>query len=100
MSLTLGKLLCRLRCASWGPPPSSPDGQAGFLDRVADALQREWRRLYQRAQHARRFGLIRLALVFVLSLMWGAASAETAPKVPPQSPSQVRLSFAPVVNKV
>jgi Do/DeqQ family serine protease len=41
-----------------------------------------------------------LALVFVLALIWGSASAETAPKVVPQSPSQVRLSFAPVVKKV
>src|ERR1700722_18426657 len=47
-----------------------------------------------------RFGLIRLALVFVLSLIWGGAFAETAPKVAPQSPNQVRLSFAPVVKKV
>jgi Do/DeqQ family serine protease len=44
--------------------------------------------------------LTRLALVFVLALIWGSASAETAPKVVPQSPSQVRLSFAPVVKKV
>jgi Do/DeqQ family serine protease len=44
--------------------------------------------------------LIRLALVFALVFIWGAAFAETAPKVPPQSPSQVRLSFAPVVKKV
>ena len=44
--------------------------------------------------------MIRLALVFALALIWGAASAETAPKVPPQNPVQVRLSFAPVVKKV
>jgi S1-C subfamily serine protease len=44
--------------------------------------------------------LIRLALVFALTLIWGAAFAETAPKVPPQGPNQVRLSFAPVVKKV
>ena len=44
--------------------------------------------------------MIRLALVFVLSFIWGAAFAETAPKVAPQSPNQVRLSFAPVVKKV
>ena len=44
--------------------------------------------------------MIRLALVFALSLIWGGAFAETAPKVPPQSPGQVRLSFAPVVKKV
>jgi Do/DeqQ family serine protease len=44
--------------------------------------------------------LIRLGLVFILSLIWGGAFAETAPKVAPQSPGQVRLSFAPVVKKV
>jgi Do/DeqQ family serine protease len=48
----------------------------------------------------RRFGLIRLGLVFVLALLCGAAFAQTAPKVPPQNPNQVRLSFAPVVKKV
>src|SRR3984957_2025820 len=48
----------------------------------------------------RRFSLIRLALVFTLALIWGAAFAESAPKVLPQSPKQVRLSFAPVVKKV
>jgi Do/DeqQ family serine protease len=85
------------------PLPTSPDGQAGFSvhARVADALQRAWPRLYERRQEKdRRFGLIRLALVFGLALIWGAAFAETAPKVPPQSPTQVRLSFAPVVKKV
>jgi Do/DeqQ family serine protease len=44
--------------------------------------------------------LIRLALVFVLALMLGAASAQTAPKIAPQNPDQVHLSFAPVVKKV
>jgi Do/DeqQ family serine protease len=44
--------------------------------------------------------LTRLTLIFVLVLIWGAALAETAPKVAPQSPGQVRLSFAPVVKKV
>jgi Do/DeqQ family serine protease len=85
------------------PLPTSPDGQAGFSvhARVADALQRAWARLYERRQEKdRRFGLIRLALVFALALIWGLAFAETAPKVPPQSPTQVRLSFAPVVKKV
>jgi Do/DeqQ family serine protease len=74
--------------------------RTGFVVRVANGLQRERGRLYQRAQDNRRFGLIRLALVFVLSLIWGAAFAETAPKDAPQSPNQVRLSFAPVVKKV
>ena len=41
-------------------------------------------RLYERRRSDRRFGLIRLALVFVLALILGAASAETAPKVAPQ----------------
>ncbi len=44
--------------------------------------------------------MVRLGLVFALALVWGAASAETAPKVAPQNPAQVRLSFAPVVKKV
>jgi Do/DeqQ family serine protease len=44
--------------------------------------------------------LTRLGLVFALALIWAPAFAETAPKVPPQSPNQVRLSFAPVVKKV
>ncbi len=44
--------------------------------------------------------MIRLALVFVIALIGGASFAQTAPKVAPQSPSQVRLSFAPVVKKV
>ena len=44
--------------------------------------------------------MIRLALAFVLALIWGPAFAETAPKVAPQNPSEVRLSFAPVVKRV
>jgi Do/DeqQ family serine protease len=44
--------------------------------------------------------LIRLALVFALAFVWGAAFAETAPKVAPQNPDQVHLSFAPVVKRV
>ena len=44
--------------------------------------------------------MVRLGLVFALALIWGAAFAETAPKVAPQNPAQVRLSFAPVVKKV
>jgi Do/DeqQ family serine protease len=44
--------------------------------------------------------VIRLALAFVLALIWGAAFAETAPKIAPQNPSEVRLSFAPVVKRV
>src|SRR5579863_3063476 len=47
----------------------------------------------------RRFDLIRVGLIFAL-LISGAAFAETAPRVAPQSPAQVRLSFAPVVKKV
>ena len=43
--------------------------------------------------------MVRLGLVFCL-LMTGAALAETAPRVPPENPAQVRLSFAPVVKKV
>ena len=44
--------------------------------------------------------MIGLALVFVLALIWGPAFAETAPKVAPQNPGEVRLSFAPVVKRV
>ncbi len=44
--------------------------------------------------------MIRWALVLTFVLIWGAAFADTAPKVLPQNPSQVRLSFAPVVKKV
>src|SRR5579863_8778493 len=47
----------------------------------------------------RRFDLIRVGLIFAL-LISGAAFAETAPRVAPQSPAQVHLSFAPVVKKV
>jgi Do/DeqQ family serine protease len=43
--------------------------------------------------------LIRLALVLVFALMHGLAFAETAAKVAPQNPGEVRLSFAPVVKK-
>ncbi len=44
--------------------------------------------------------MIRLTLAFVLALIWGPTLAETAPKVAPQNPSEVRLSFAPVVKRV
>src|ERR1700722_20950230 len=74
--------------------------RTGFVVRVANGLQRERGRLYQRAQGNRRLGLIQLALVFVLSLIWGAVFAETAPQVAPQTPNQIRLSFAPVGKKV
>ena len=45
--------------------------------------------------------MIRLALVVLFAGLsfGGAAVAETAQKVPPESPAQVRLSFAPVVRK-
>ena len=44
--------------------------------------------------------MIRLALALVLALLAASARADTVPKVPPQNPTQVRLSFAPVVKKV
>src|SRR5580658_286584 len=47
----------------------------------------------------RRSLLIRLALVLVFALMHGLAFAETAARVAPQNPGEVRLSFAPVVKK-
>jgi Do/DeqQ family serine protease len=43
--------------------------------------------------------LIRLALALVFALMNGLAFAETAARVAPQNPGEVRLSFAPVVKK-
>src|SRR5271155_5096093 len=65
------------------------------------ALQFARRRLYQRpCEQRRRFRLIRQALVFVLALVSAAALAETTPKVAPENPGEVRLSFAPVVKKV
>jgi Do/DeqQ family serine protease len=57
-------------------------------------------RLYGPPQKKWRFGLIRLSLAFVLALVWGSAFAETPPRVVPQNPGQVHLSFAPVVKKV
>ena len=42
---------------------------------------------------------MRLGLVVALTLLSGAAFAETAAKVVPQNPTQVHLSFAPVVKK-
>jgi Do/DeqQ family serine protease len=44
--------------------------------------------------------LIRLALIFVLALLCAPAFAQSAQKVAPQSPSEVHISFAPVVKKV
>jgi S1-C subfamily serine protease len=44
--------------------------------------------------------LIRLALVLAFAIIWAPSFAETAPKVAPQNPGEVRLSFAPVVKKV
>ena len=44
--------------------------------------------------------MIRLALALALALLAAPALADTVPKVPPQSPVQVRLSFAPVVKEV
>src|ERR1700727_103358 len=75
-------------------------GRVSIHARVADALQRAWACLYGGRREDRRFRLIRLALFFALALIWGPAFAETALKAPPQNPSQVRLSFAPVVKKV
>jgi Do/DeqQ family serine protease len=44
--------------------------------------------------------LIRLTLAVVFALVAAPAFADTAQKIAPQSPAQVRLSFAPVVKKV
>jgi Do/DeqQ family serine protease len=43
--------------------------------------------------------LIRLALVVVFALLGSSALADTIERAAPQSPAQVRLSFAPVVKK-
>ena len=43
--------------------------------------------------------MIRSSLAFVAVLVGGVAHAQTAPKVVPQSPAEVHLSFAPVVKK-
>jgi Do/DeqQ family serine protease len=43
--------------------------------------------------------LIRLALAVAFALLCGSALADSVQKVAPQSPAQVRLSFAPVVKK-
>ncbi len=42
----------------------------------------------------------RLLLAVVFALSAAAAFADTAPRIPPQNPAQVHLSFAPVVKKV
>ncbi len=44
--------------------------------------------------------MLRLLLAVVFALSSAAAFADATPKIPPQSPAQVRLSFAPVVKKV
>jgi Do/DeqQ family serine protease len=44
--------------------------------------------------------LIRFLLALAFALCGAAAFADTLPKTLPQSPAQVRLSFAPVVKKV
>ena len=44
--------------------------------------------------------MIRFLLAFAFALYGAAAFADTPPKTLPQSPAQVRLSFAPVVKKV
>ena len=44
--------------------------------------------------------MICLALVLAFALIWAPVFAETVPKVAPQNPGEVRLSFAPVVKKV
>ncbi len=44
--------------------------------------------------------MIRLPLAVVFVLSGASAFADTAPRIAPQNPAQVRLSFAPVVKKV
>ena len=43
--------------------------------------------------------MIRLALAVVVALLGAPAFADTVQRTAPQSPAQVRLSFAPVVKK-
>ena len=43
--------------------------------------------------------MIRLALAVVVALLGAPAFADTVQRIAPQSPAQVRLSFAPVVKK-
>jgi Do/DeqQ family serine protease len=76
-------------------------GRSLIAGSTPDAWRLTPRRLYQRPlEQNRRSWLIRLALVIVHLLIWAPAFAEAAPKVAPQSPGEVRLSFAPVVKKV
>ena len=44
--------------------------------------------------------MLRLLLAFVFAVSSAAAFADSAVRTPPQSPTQVRLSFAPVVKRV
>jgi Do/DeqQ family serine protease len=48
---------------------------------------------------ARRAFVLRFALALVVALGCAAAQAQTVEKTAPQSPTEVRLSFAPVVKK-
>src|SRR5271166_3008914 len=58
------------------------------------------RRLYQRPHdQGRRSRLTRLALAVVFALLGAPAFADTIQRAAPQSPAQVRLSFAPVVKR-
>src|SRR5579872_661376 len=92
------------------PPNMGPGRGTAHLARWAGrtaSLQAQPRALRRKPEppisaagaKGRRFGLVRLGLVFAL-LVSGAALAETAPRVVPQNPGQVHLSFAPVVKKV
>src|SRR6185437_1648780 len=87
------------------PPNMGPGRGTAHLARWAGrtaSLQAQPRALRRKPEppisaagaKGRRFGLVRLGLVFAL-LVSGAALAETAPRVAPQSPAQVHLSFAP-----
>ena len=91
------ELLCRLRCRSLRALPTSPDGQAAL---GLAGLHLSPRPLYQRPHDkGRRSRLIRLALAVVFALLGAPAFADTIGRAAPQSPAQVRLSFAPVVKK-
>ena len=63
------------------------------------ALPARGARLYQPVPVSRRFDLLRFVFAALFALLCGAAVADTPQKIAPQSPAQVRLSFAPVVKK-
>ena len=87
-------LLSASRCRRRRVPSPSPDGRAPAC--TAPRPQP----ISPRSLSLWRSRLVRLALALILALLAAPAFADTAQKAAPQSPAQVRLSFAPVVKKV